>query len=186
MFTVFRDDIFGNNNDDVESTPSTSAPVVDNIGDKDETLADEVEKLYTVPNFTGEYYSSIIENEENDVFVFKIKNAEYSTQPRGTVCSQSVAKGSSVKKETEIELVISLGYKEFKMPNVLNKDEINAKLELLKSGFLYPNIEVLEKYDEDYEPGQVIEQYPAAGEMVNANIGVKIYINKYEGDDIEY
>ena len=186
MFTVFRDDIFGNNNDDVESTPSTSAPVVDNIGDKDETLADEVEKLYTVPNFTGEYYSSIIENEENDVFVFIIKNAEYSTQPRGTVCSQSVAKGSSVKKETEIELVISLGYKEFKMPNVLNKDEINAKLELLKSGFLYPNIEVLKKYDEDYEPGQVIEQYPAAGEMVNANIGVKIYINKYEGDDIEY
>lgn len=182
MFTVFRDDIFGRNNDDNQSTPSTSAPVVDNIGDKDEALSDNVEKLYTVPDFKGEYYSSIIENEENENFVFVIKNAEYSTHPRGTVCAQSVAKGTSVKKETEIELVISLGSKEFKMPNVLNKNETDAKLELLKAGFLYPNIEVLEKYDEDYAPGQVIEQYPIAGEKVNANIAVKIYINTYEGD----
>ncbi len=184
MFTVFREDIFGTNNNSVPSTPSTSAPVVDNIGDKPD-LPEDVEKTYVVPDFTGELYSAIIEKEENENFTFVLKKQEYSTQPRGTVCAQSVAKGTSVKKETEIELVISLGPKDFKMPSVLNKTETEAKLELLKSGFLYENIEVLEKYDEAYTPSQIIEQYPAAGEQVHANMSVKIYINTYEGEEIE-
>ena len=72
------------------------------------------------------------------------------------------------------------------MPNVLNKTDLEATLELLKAGFLYENIEVLEKYDEDYAPGQIIEQYPAAGDTVNAEIGIKIYINTYEGDSYYY
>ena len=72
------------------------------------------------------------------------------------------------------------------MPNVVGLDEQTAKLELLKAGFLYENIEVLEKYDEDYAPGQIIEQYPAAGDTVNAEIGIKIYINTYEGDSYYY
>ncbi len=182
MFTVFRDEIFGNNNTSEPSTPSTSAPVVDIPGQQPDIPGD-VEKLYVVPDFTGQYYSAIVENEENENFVFILKKQEYSSQPRGTVCGQSVAKNTSVKKETQIELVISLGPNEFKMPNVLNKTEIEAKLELLKSGFLYSNIEVLEKYDEDFAPGQIIEQFPESGEKVNANIGVKIYINTYEGED---
>ena len=183
MFTVFRDDIFGKNDDNQSSTPSTSAPVVDNIGDRPDDIPEEVEKLYAVPDFTGEYYSSIIEKEANENFVFVLKKQEYSTQPRGTVCAQSVVKGTSVKKDTEIELVISLGPKDFKMPSVLNKNETEAKLELLKSGFLYENIEVLEKYDEAYTPNQIIEQYPAPGAQVHANMSVKIYINTYQGDE---
>lgn len=184
MFTVFRDSIFGNGNDNSSKTDSTSseAPVVSNIGDVDNTDDDDPEKLFTVPDLMGEYYSVVVENPENASFVFVIKGKEFSTEPRGTICNQSVVKGSSVKKDTEIEVVISLGPKEFKMPSVLNRTEEEAKLELLKQGFLYQNIEVLEKYDEEYAPGQIIEQYPIAGETVNADIGIKIYINTYEGD----
>ena len=184
MFTVFRDSIFGNGNDNSSKTDSTSseAPVVSNIGDVDNTDDDDPEKLFTVPDLVGEYYSVVVENPENANFVFVIKGKEFSTEPRGTICNQSVVKGSSVKKDTEIEVVISLGPKEFKMPSVLNRTEEEAKLELLKQGFLYQNIEVLEKYDEEYAPGQIIEQYPIAGETVNADIGIKIYINTYEGD----
>ncbi len=184
IFTVFRDDIFGNKNPQPDNS-STSTPVIDNSSENTSGDVDP-EKLYLVPDYVGEYYSSIIENEENEHFVFVIKGKEYSTQPRGTVCSQSVIKGSSVKKDTEIEIVISLGPKDFKMPSVLNMTEQEAKLELLKAGFLYANIEVLEKYDEDFAPEQIIEQYPAVGEKVNAEIGIKIYINTYEGDDYYY
>ena len=188
MFTVFRDAIFGNggNNSSNPDNSSSSAPVVSNIGDNDNTDPDEIEKLFTVPDLLGEYYSAVIENPENENFVFVIKGKEFSTEPRGTICSQSVVKGSSVKKDTEIEVIISLGPKNFKMPSVLNRTEDEAKLELLKQGFLYQNIEVLEKYDEEYAPGQIIEQYPAAGETVNSDIGVKIYINAYEGDNYYY
>ena len=184
IFTVFRDEIFGNKNPQPD-TPSISTPVIDS---SDENTSGDVdpEKLYLVPDYMGEYYSSVIENEENENFVFVIKGKEYSTQPRGTICNQSVIKGSSVKKDTEIEVVISLGPKDFKMPSVLNMTEQEAKLELLKAGFLYANIEVLEKYDEEYAPEQIIEQYPAVGEMVNAEVGIKIYVNTYEGDEYYY
>ncbi|MBQ3057769.1 MAG: PASTA domain-containing protein [Clostridia bacterium] len=184
IFTVFRDEIFGNKNPQPD-TPSISTPVIDS---SDENTSGDVdpEKLYLVPDYMGEYYSSVIENEENENFVFVIKGKEYSTQPRGTICSQSVIKGSSVKKDTEIEVVISLGPKDFKMPSVLNMTEQEAKLELLKAGFLYANIEVLEKYDEEYAPEQIIEQYPAVGETVNAEAGIKIYVNTYEGDEYYY
>ncbi|MBO5090525.1 MAG: PASTA domain-containing protein [Clostridia bacterium] len=184
IFTVFRDEIFGNKNPQPD-TPSISTPVIDSSNENTSGDVDP-EKLYLVPDYMGEYYSSVIENEENENFVFVIKGKEYSTQPRGTICSQSVIKGSSVKKDTEIEVVISLGPKDFKMPSVLNMTEQEAKLELLKAGFLYANIEVLEKYDEEYAPEQIIEQYPAVGETVNAEAGIKIYVNTYEGDEYYY
>ena len=185
IFTVFRDDIFGNgNNNSQPSTPSNSSPVIDNSSD--ESYPDDIEKLYIVPNLLGSYLSEVLEVEENENFVFEIVGKEYSSHPRGTICKQSVEKDTEVQKDTKIEVVISLGRKDFKMPNVLNKTDLEAKLELLKAGFLYENIEVLEKYDEDYAPGQIIEQYPAAGDTVNAEIGIKIYINTYEGDSYYY
>ena len=60
-------------------------------------------------------------------------------------------------------------------------DEDSAKLELLKQGFLYENIKVLEKFDEDSEPGTVIEQSPKYGEKVNSEAVVEIYINSFKG-----
>ena len=107
-----------------------------------------------------------------------------SKYPRGQICAQSVAEGTGVVRDTKIELTISLGPKEIKIANVLGLDETNAKLELLKQGFLYDNIEVLEKYDEDHEPGVVLEQEPKYGTQVSADSAVKIYINSYkEGTD---
>jgi beta-lactam-binding protein with PASTA domain len=48
---------------------------------------------------------------------------------------------------------------------------------------LYENIKVLEKYDEESEPGIVLEQVPAFGETVNAEAVVEIYLNSYKGDE---
>ena len=58
-----------------------------------------------------------------------------------------------------------------------------SKLELLKQGFLYQNIEVLEKYDEEKEPGVVVDQQPKYNEEINTNTAIKIYINSYKGND---
>ena len=43
----------------------------------------------------------------------------------------------------------------------------------------------LEKYDEDSEPGTVIEQSPKYGEKVNSEVVVEIYINSYKGEEPE-
>ena len=144
--------------------------------------------LFTVPQLTGKYYAELSDTTQPDTeiyekFEFVIKGNEYSDKfPRGQICAQSVAEGTGVVRDTKIELTISLGPKEIKIANVVGFDETNAKLELLKQGFLYDNIEVLEKYDEDREPGSVLEQEPKYGTQVSPYSAVKIYINSYKGN----
>lgn len=183
VFTVFRKDVFGNESEVVDSSSIDSAPVVDEIGSVDSDAAESV-KLYAVPDFSGKTYAEIMEAEENKTFEISITSKVYSDEfAKGKVCKQSVEKGKEVEKETKIELTISLGAKEFKMPNVVGLDEQTAKLELLKAGFLYENIEVLEKYDEKSEPGVIVSQTPEHSNQVNADIVVKIYKNTYEGEE---
>lgn len=182
--TVFKNDIFGkkdifyNNSDDV------SVPKVASIGDVDSGAAESV-VLYEVPDLTGKYYYQLLDNEDYSHFKFSIKNTkEYSSKyERGMICAQSVEVGKQVENETEIQLTISLGPKEITVANVLGLDEMSAKLELLKQGFLYENIEVVEKYDSDSESGIVLEQSPEYGESVNTETVVRIYINSYKNDD---
>ena len=180
--TVFRESVFGNKASSEQSSDVwASAPSVDEIGTID-SGAEESAVLFTVPQLTGKYYAELADNEEYDKFEFVIKGNEYSDKfPRGQICAQSVAEGTGVVRDTKIELTISLGPKEIKIANVVGLDETNAKLELLKQGFLYDNIEVLEKYDEDREPGSVLEQEPKYGTQVSAYSAVKIYINSYKG-----
>ncbi len=179
-FSLFK----GNkeNNTPTESNVVVSVPEEEDTTSKYEDLP---EKTYTVPDFTGKTYAQILEDENNENFVIVLKDSKvYSSDfARGQICKQSVKKGKEVKKETKIELTISLGSKEFKMPNVVGLDEQSAKLELLKAGFLYENIQVLEKYDENSEPDKILEQTPEYSKKVNADIVVSIYKNTYEGED---
>lgn len=180
IFTVFKEDFFGNGSLAQISTVSVSAPSVDQIGTVD-SGAEESTVLFSVPSLTGKYYAELSGNEDYEKFEFVIKGKEFNDKyPRGQICAQSVQEGTVVARDTKIELTISLGPKEIKIANVLGLDETNAKLELLKQGFLYDNIEVLEKYDEDHEPGTVLEQEPKYGTQVSAESAVKIYINSYK------
>ncbi len=182
VFTVFKDDIFGNESAASDSALASSAPEVDEIGSVDSDAVESV-KLYKVPDFKGKTYAEIIDDEENDIFEFVIKAKVFSkSYSKGEVCEQSVKKDEEVERDTKIELTISLGAEEFKMPNVVGLDETSAKLELMKAGFLYENIEVLEKYDEQSEPGIILAQSPENKKKVNAESAIKIYKNTYEGE----
>lgn len=183
--TVFKDNIFGTASEPVDNNSSTEAPVVDSIGTVDSDAA-ETAKLYTVPDLCGKYYSDICDNEDYEKFQFVIIDKAYSDKYAvGTICAQSVEKNSQVEKDTVINLTISLGPSTIKIANVKGLDEQSAKLELLKQGFLYSNIEVLEKYDESSAPGVIIEQEPKASSSVSTEIAVKIYINTYTGEETE-
>ncbi len=182
--TVFKDDIFdigGSSSSSEES--SSSAPVVESIGTV-ESGAEITAKLYDVPDFTKKYYSEIIDNDDYEMFEIVISDKDFSSDcPKGTVCSQSVKAGDKVERDTKIELVISLGAKEVKVPNLKGLKETEAKLELLKQGFLYDNIEVLEKYDAEKKPGTVVDQSPKYDEKVSTEVAVKIYINSYKEEE---
>lgn len=187
IFTVFKEDFFGDKNNSAQTgNVSVSAPSIDEIGAID-SGAEVSAVLFAVPRLTGKYYAELAdttqpESEIYEKFEFIIKGKEFNDKyPRGQICAQSVAEGTGVVRDTKIELTISLGPKEIKIANVLGLDETKAKLELLKQGFLYDNIEVLGKYDEDREPSTVLEQEPKYGTQISADSAVKIYINSYKG-----
>jgi len=179
--TVFKDNIFpkkDNNSSDNQSLESYSS-----IGDVEEGADVVDKKLYKVPDLVGKYYTEIDEDENNEYenFVIKIVSKQYSdTAPRGTVCTQSVPSGKEVERNTAIEIVISLGPEKIKVADVTGLKLDEAKIELLKQGFLYDNISVVEKYDPDSEPETIVDQSPKYGESVNTETAVTIYINSYK------
>lgn len=184
LCVVFKDQLFGTeeptfNNSDIESMPS-----IESIGDVDPGAENSI-ILYEVPNLTGKFYYQLEDIDNYERFKFSIKGKEYSDKfERGMICAQTVAEGTAVQNETEIQVTISLGPKELTVANVVGLDEMSAKLELLKQGFLYSNIEVVEKYDSDAQPGLVLEQDPAYGDKVTAETYIKIYINSYKGEEL--
>lgn len=186
VFGPLKDDIFKKESSGGIQSGETSvnAPVVDQIGDI-ESGAEVIAKLYDVPDLKGKYYADIIEDETYEMFELVISSKSLSDQyPKGTVCSQSIQPGGDgVPRDTKIELVISVGPKEVTIPNLSGLTEEAAKMELLKQGFIYDNIEVIEKYDEEQESKVVLEQEPKYGNKVSTDIGVKIYINSYVPDD---
>ncbi|MBQ3816912.1 MAG: PASTA domain-containing protein, partial [Clostridia bacterium] len=186
--TVFKDQFFPSKDNSVSqgSDEISSIPSVASIGSVDSNAYEDV-KLYSVPDVSGKYFSEISgdeENEEYNKFDFVIKGKEYSDKyVKGTIISQTVAPGTNVEKGTTVEVIISLGAKQIKIANVVGLDETEAKMELLKQGFLYDNIEVIQKYNPDKKPGIIIEQEPKYGSSINTEMVVKIYINSYTGED---
>ena len=182
--TVFKDASFGTPQKPTENISSTEAPIVDQIGTVDKDAV-QTAKLYSVPDLKGKTYSEILETaEEYDKFQIVLADKAFSdTYPVGTVCAQSKGPKSQVEKDTVIEITISLGAKEVEIASVKGLDEQSAKLELFKQGFLYNNIEVNEKYDEDAKPGVVLDQEPKAKTKVSRDVKVQIFINTYTGEE---
>ncbi len=181
---IFKDEIFGTSSEPIVNSDIASMPSVESIGDVDsEALESKI--LYDVPDFSGKYYHQIKDNEEYERFKIVIdeKKVHSDKFAKGTVCAQSVEAGTGVEKDTEIVITISLGAKEFKMTDVVGLDEQSAKIELLKQGFLYENIEVAERYDEDARPNVIIGQSPESSSTVNSDVHITIYKNSYTGEE---
>ena len=189
IFTVFKDDVFPDKTASSSSDEtSVSAPEVESIGTID-SGAEVTAKKYSVPDFRGKYYADIIDNDEYEMFEITVTGKSYSNDyPKGSVFSQSVAAKSEVVRDTKIELVLSLGPKEIKMPNLIGMEKDAAIMELLKHGFMYEFInsdteKEYVKYDEDAKPNVVLDQYPEYGTKVSADIAVEFFINSYQGEE---
>ena len=182
---VFKDELFGTGEQVFDNSHIESMPEMDTLGDVDPNAAESA-ILYEVPELVGKYYYQIEDEENYERFKVSIKGKEFSDKyERGMICAQSVAAGTPVENETEIQLTISLGPKEISIANVVGLDEMSAKLELLKQGFLYENIIVEEMYDSESAPGVVLRQTPEYKESVNAEILVTIYVNSFKGEVVE-
>lgn len=141
--------------------------------------------LTALPNFKGLKYADVINNIDFEgVYKFKVTAKQYSdTYKAGYIISQSPAEGTTVEKNTTIEVVLSLGPYYMSMPDLTGMTKDEAILALLKAGFAYDNIVFSERYDEEKAPSTVIGTEPGLGQSVNADSRIEVIINSFKGTD---
>ncbi len=179
VFGVFGSKLFKNKDDKKEKTVSSETTTSQESEEDSKPIYPD-EKTYPVPDLAGKYYSELKKLPDCDYFKISISGKTFSnTVPRGAICSQSVEAGKQLTRDSQINIVISLGPKSFRMANVVGQTRDKALIDLLKQGFLYNNIEVLEKEDPDSKPDVVLKQDPKPGEELTSDDSVTIYVNSY-------
>lgn len=180
VFTVFKDQVFKKAE---ENRDNASMPSIQQIGDYDSDAV-ESKLLYVAPDLCGKYYVEVADSKDYVHYDIVIKGKEYSnTYERGKICAQSVEAGTQHEHGTTIEITISLGTSQVKMPSLVGLKPDRAVIELLKAGFFYKNIELVDEYDADSPPNMVLRQYPESGKAISPELSVRVFYNSYTGTD---
>jgi eukaryotic-like serine/threonine-protein kinase len=82
--------------------------------------------------------------------------------PRGRVLEQSPVAGSKVKQDRRVRVRVSLGEREFAVPEIRGASLRSAQLQLVERGLMAGN--TLYAHTPDGEPGTVLFQDPSPGE----------------------
>ena len=129
--------------------------------------------------FLGVPYEDAVKAAEEMGIVLVEEGEDYSSfYDEGYIIYQSVGEGTMIKAGTKIGVKVSLGLTEQEMPNVVGKDEKEAKDAIIRL--------VGDVYKEEYVyNSEVISQEPDAGEMITAKSRIVLTISKGdEGGDV--
>jgi len=95
----------------------------------------------------------------------------------GKIISQSPKKGIKIKTYEKVEIVVSSGPADVKVPNVVGDSQEEAENKITNEQLL---VKIRSVYRDDVEKGEVFKQEPAAGEEVKQGNTVTIYVSKGE------
>jgi len=138
--------------------------------------ADIEQVMSTVPKLVGLSYEDAMQAARNAGFVVRISSSEYSgIYDENIVMEQSVAAGTSMMSGETIELTVSLGIQQIRVPDVVYMTETNASIKLASMGL---KVEV-EEYQGDttVASGVVAEQDPLKDTMVGPGDTVTLYVS---------
>ncbi|MBP1924871.1 serine/threonine-protein kinase [Sedimentibacter acidaminivorans] len=137
----------------------------------------------TVPDLIGKN-----ENEAEKIIidlglVYSVSDRQYNNEfEEGEVIEQSVDEGTKLKKDFPVEVVVSNGKKEIKVPELIGKYAIEAALILADMGL--KEGEVTKDYSSTAPSGQIIDQYPKAETSAEVDDHVDYVVSK--GPKITY
>ena len=142
-----------------------------------EEIKEAVNGISTVPYLVLDSLDEAKEKLEIAGLGEPIIKEEYSENVvAGKIISQSVKAGDEIKEGTKITLVISLGPKEFDMPDVTNLSESDAKKKLTDSGLVVSveygktdNVENNIVYKQSIEKGKKVKR----GDKVSITVNIK-------------
>ena len=159
VVVAFGDDLGINFGNDKEVTESA----------EEQTKSGSVE----VPNFVGREYGEITSQYKN-YFNFE-KVEEYNDEvAKGSVISQSIPEGSTVKAGIKIVLTVSKGNSEYELPVVSGSSYEDAAEILEKLNFVVEKVEV--ENDGTHTEGVVKTVLPDAGKYYPKGTKVTLYV----------
>ncbi|MFF1814465.1 Stk1 family PASTA domain-containing Ser/Thr kinase [Streptomyces sp. NPDC058251] len=128
------------------------------------------------PNFVSQTLKDAKKMAINSELKLSPTNKPCEKEPKGNICSQDPAAGTTVKKGDTINVVVSTGAPKVAVPNVLDKtaDEATQILEADKYQF-----KVKTKYQESTgTPNIVLEQDPGLGDEVQKGSVINLTVSK--------
>jgi len=137
----------------------------------------------TVPDLIGKD-----ENEAEKIIkdlglVFSVSDRQYDNEfEKGKVIKQSVDEGVKLKEDFPVEVIVSNGKKDIKIPRLIGKYAIEASVILADMGL--KEGEVKQEYSTTVTSGQIIDQYPNAETAAELNDKVDYVVSK--GPKITY
>lgn len=181
VFLLLKQPASDKNNDPVVSDPAISSSVSSEEEGKKNPSKEEPssEKLYQVPDLVGKKYADVIENiEYTTLFNFEISGKQFSDKyEKGYIIEQVQKSDQTVKKDTTIQVVVSLGPEKVSVPNVIGKTKNETLLELLRLGFVESNITFLDVDDRTKTPNTVIGIEPAVGTVTDPDVKIIVRYN---------
>jgi serine/threonine-protein kinase len=109
------------------------------------------------------------------LIVGTVREVFNSEIPKGFVISTSPVSGTSVKRDTKIDLLVSKGIEQIALASYLGKSGEQALNELTEAGF---SVEAGYAFNETVPELAVISQSPAGGASANKGGTVKILVSK--------
>ncbi|MFV9567388.1 Stk1 family PASTA domain-containing Ser/Thr kinase [Thermoanaerobacter mathranii] len=128
-----------------------------------------------VPNIVGLSLNQASKILSDHNLNMEISEEQYSDKPENTILSQDPSQGSVVKTGSTVYVVISKGRQVVVVPNVINKDYLEAK-NILENMGLKANI--IEQYNDQFAKGYVFDQNPRQGVQVEYNTAIDLYVSK--------
>ena len=158
----------------IESVPPGGGKV--DAGGSVELIISKGPERYTIPTITG------LTPEAAEVTITKfpltvgtITEVFNSEIPKGFVISTSPTSGSSVKRDTQVNLIVSKGIEQVALDNYVGKSGEQALNELTEAGF---DVEPGYAFSETTPELAVVSQNPAGGATANKGAKVSILISK--------
>ena len=131
-------------------------------------------KVVDVPDFVGQFYSTVEHSVRYSSFQLVKVEAYSNDQPSGKIIAQSIDAGTKVSEGTTIELTVSKGPEKISMPNVIDATYDDAAARLSALGLSVSRIEVYN--DGTHVSGTVKSSSVTAGSQVDKGAAVVLSV----------
>ncbi|WP_369297645.1 Stk1 family PASTA domain-containing Ser/Thr kinase [uncultured Neglectibacter sp.] len=139
-------------------------------------LAGEVDEQVEMPQFEGQIYQTVLENQEYvNNFTFKVLEGNDPDKQPGEILKQNPKAGIMVKKGREVELTINGEVKKVQVPELTNYAQDDA-INVLKSYNLGFKSETVA--DDNIEIGKVVSTDPPANTEVSEGTVITLKVSK--------